>query len=71
MRGVPRDKIPWYPLIDYGKCDLCGGKPKCKEFCLHNVFEVAEENGKKLLKGLLTVWFSARRAKKFVPFQEP
>ena len=45
--GVPRDKIPWYPIIDYDKCDLCGGDPKCKEFCAHMVFGVTEEQGKK------------------------
>ncbi|MGQ9552039.1 MAG: 4Fe-4S dicluster domain-containing protein [Candidatus Bathycorpusculaceae bacterium] len=47
--GVPRDKIPWYPIIDYDKCDLCEGNPKCKEFCAHMVFEVVEEQGKKKL----------------------
>jgi NAD-dependent dihydropyrimidine dehydrogenase PreA subunit len=47
--GVPREKIPWYPIIDYSKCDLCGGNPKCKEFCMHDVFDVAEEEGRKKL----------------------
>jgi NAD-dependent dihydropyrimidine dehydrogenase PreA subunit len=47
--GVPRNKIPWYPIIDYDKCDLCGRDPECKKFCAHFVFEVVEEHGKKKL----------------------
>jgi len=47
--GIPRDKIPGYPIIDYAKCDLCSRSPKCMEFCAHNVFEVVEEQGKKKL----------------------
>jgi len=50
--GVPRSKIPWYPIINYEKCDLCAGEPggpKCKEFCAHFVFDVVEEQGEKKL----------------------
>lgn len=34
--GVPRDKIPWFPTIDYKKCDFC---MECDKFCPHRVFE--------------------------------
>jgi NAD-dependent dihydropyrimidine dehydrogenase PreA subunit len=47
--GVPRNKIPWHPIIDYEKCDLCGGDPKCIKFCAHFLFEVVEKQGKKKL----------------------
>ena len=55
--GVPRNKIPWYPIIDYekcayGKCDICADEssgPKCLEFCAHKVFAVAEEQKVKKL----------------------
>jgi len=33
--GVPREKIPWYPTIDYSKCDFC---MECDKFCPHQVF---------------------------------
>jgi NAD-dependent dihydropyrimidine dehydrogenase PreA subunit len=42
--GIPRKKIPWYPIIDYNKCISCA---KCFEFCHNQVFEVEEKNGKK------------------------
>jgi len=43
--GVPRSKIPWYPRINYEKCNLCEGypTPKCIEFCAHFVFDIVEE----------------------------
>lgn len=44
--GVPRNKIDWYPRIDYEKCDYC---MDCVEFCPHDVFEVREEEEKKLI----------------------
>lgn len=34
--GVKREKIPWYPVIDYDKCDFC---MECDKFCPHRVFE--------------------------------
>jgi len=37
--GVPRDKIPWAPTIDYEKCDFC---MECDKFCPHRVFERRE-----------------------------
>jgi len=42
--GIPRNKIPWYPTINYEKCIICG---KCVDFCHMKVFETEEEKGKK------------------------
>lgn len=28
--GIPRKEIPWFPSINYGKCDSC---KTCVEFC--------------------------------------
>jgi len=28
--GIPRKEIPWYPSIDYEKCDSC---KSCVEYC--------------------------------------
>jgi len=44
--GVPRDKIDWCPTIDYSKCNFC---MECSDFCPHHVFEVREEDEKKLI----------------------
>lgn len=44
--GVLRKKIPWYPTIDYDKCDFC---MECDEFCPHRVFERREDEEKKLV----------------------
>ena len=37
--GVPREKIPWFPTIDYSKCDFC---MECDKFCPHQVYERRE-----------------------------
>ncbi|HEX9862451.1 MAG TPA: ferredoxin family protein [Candidatus Bathyarchaeia archaeon] len=42
--GIPRKKIPWYPIIDYEKCITCG---KCVDYCHNRVFEFEEKDGKK------------------------
>jgi len=42
--GVPRNKIPWGPTIDYEKCISCG---KCVDYCKLGVFEFEEKDGKK------------------------
>lgn len=42
--GIPRGKIPWFPIIDYEKCIACG---KCVEFCPTHAFESEEKDGKK------------------------
>ena len=34
--GIPRSKIPWYPTIDYDKCQSCG---KCVEYCKLGTYE--------------------------------
>jgi len=48
--GVPRSKIPWYPKIDYEKCDLCDGDPQCLKFCPHQVYAVAGEPKKLIIE---------------------
>jgi NAD-dependent dihydropyrimidine dehydrogenase PreA subunit len=42
-RGIPRNKIPWYPSIDYEKCVGCG---RCIDYCKLGVYELDEKNGK-------------------------
>jgi NAD-dependent dihydropyrimidine dehydrogenase PreA subunit len=42
--GIPRSKIPWYPMIDYGKCASCG---KCVDYCKLGTFAFEEKNEKK------------------------
>jgi formate hydrogenlyase subunit 6/NADH:ubiquinone oxidoreductase subunit I len=42
--GIPREKIPWDPKIDYTKCTACG---KCVEFCHTQAFRTVTVNGKK------------------------
>lgn len=37
--GIPREKIPWFPVIDEEKCINCGA---CLDFCSNNVFEEGE-----------------------------
>jgi len=44
FEGVPRKKVPWYPIIDYEKCISCG---KCVDYCVFGVYEFEERNGKK------------------------
>jgi len=41
-KGIPRKKIPWYPIIDYEKCTRCG---KCVEYCTLGAFEFEEKDG--------------------------
>lgn len=42
--GIPRNKIHWYPSIDYDKCISCG---KCVEYCKFGTYEFQEKDGKK------------------------
>jgi len=44
--GAPRERIDWAPAIDYTKCDYC---MECVEFCPHQVFEVRENEEKRLI----------------------
>ena len=46
--GVPREKIPWFPTIDYEKCNYC---MECDKFCPHRVFERREAEERKLDRG--------------------
>jgi NAD-dependent dihydropyrimidine dehydrogenase PreA subunit len=41
---VTRNKIPWYPTINYEKCNRCG---TCVEFCSLGVYEFEECQGEK------------------------
>jgi NAD-dependent dihydropyrimidine dehydrogenase PreA subunit len=41
--GVSRDKVPWFPTIDYNKCNFC---MECATFCPHRVFERREGDRK-------------------------
>lgn len=43
--GVLREKIPWFPTIDYGKCNYC---MECDKFCPHGVF-LRQEGERKLV----------------------
>ena len=45
FHGIPRSKIPWYPIIDYEKCVNCG---KCVDYCKLGVYEFEEKEGKKI-----------------------
>jgi NAD-dependent dihydropyrimidine dehydrogenase PreA subunit len=42
--GIPRNKIQWYPTINYEKCVTCG---KCVDFCHMSVFATKDSEGKK------------------------
>jgi NAD-dependent dihydropyrimidine dehydrogenase PreA subunit len=44
--GVAREKIDWAPEIDYSKCNYC---MECVKFCPHQVYEVREDEEKKLI----------------------
>jgi NAD-dependent dihydropyrimidine dehydrogenase PreA subunit len=43
--GIPRNKIPWDPTIDYNKCTTCG---KCIKFCHMNTFKLENKNDQKI-----------------------
>jgi hypothetical protein len=42
--GIPRDKIPRHPTIDYEKCANYG---KCMEYCTLGTYSLKEENSKR------------------------
>lgn len=39
-KDIPREEIPWYPIIRAEKCTGCGA---CVEFCLHDVYELSDK----------------------------
>jgi NAD-dependent dihydropyrimidine dehydrogenase PreA subunit len=44
--GVQRNKLPWWPTIDYKKCNFC---MECDKFCPHDVYERNDDEDKKLI----------------------
>ncbi len=45
--NLPREKIPWFPTIDFDKCVGC---KECFNFCGNGVFEWDEENNKPIIE---------------------
>jgi len=41
-KSIPREKIPWFPTVNY---DLCAGCMQCVEFCHNGVYQWDEEEG--------------------------
>ncbi len=39
--ALPREKIPWFPTVDY---EICTGDQECFKFCKNNVFTWDEDN---------------------------
>ena len=44
--GVTRNKIPWWPTIDYEKCNFC---MECDKFCPHDVYGKIDDENRKLI----------------------
>lgn len=44
---IPREKIPWFPIIDY---DKCGGCQECFKFCKHRVYSWDEKKERPAVK---------------------
>ncbi|MEM2094674.1 MAG: 4Fe-4S dicluster domain-containing protein [Candidatus Bathyarchaeia archaeon] len=65
--GVPRSKIPWSPIIDYQKCDLCGGDPQCLKFCPHDVFGVQGNSRELVVKNPNNCVVFCRSCRKVCP----
>jgi NAD-dependent dihydropyrimidine dehydrogenase PreA subunit len=40
-KNVPREKVPWHPTVDAGKCTGCR---VCFEFCQHGVYAWDDRN---------------------------
>jgi len=38
-QGIPREQIPWFPIIDTERCDDC---LKCLDFCPYHVYETPD-----------------------------
>ncbi|HXR37818.1 MAG TPA: ferredoxin family protein [Terracidiphilus sp.] len=39
--AIPREKIPWFPTVDYG---ICTGDQECFKFCKNEVFTWDEDD---------------------------
>jgi NAD-dependent dihydropyrimidine dehydrogenase PreA subunit len=39
-RGIPREQVPWFPMLDERSCDGCD---KCLEFCSSGVYAKQED----------------------------
>ena len=44
---IPREKIPWFPKVDY---EICTGDQECFKFCKNDVFAWDEENNHPIVK---------------------
>jgi MinD superfamily P-loop ATPase len=38
-QGMPREDIPWFPMVNPERCDHC---LKCLQFCRYGVYEAVE-----------------------------
>ncbi|MGQ9665551.1 MAG: 4Fe-4S dicluster domain-containing protein [bacterium] len=47
LHDIPREKIPWFPTIDYDKCMGC---MECFNFCHNGVFEWDGEKNQPVVK---------------------
>jgi len=45
--NIPREKIPWFPTIDFDKCVGC---KECFNFCRNGVYEWDEKNNRPIIK---------------------
>ena len=43
-KGIPRNKIPWHPTIDYEKCVNCG---ICIDYCKLGVYDLIDNRAEK------------------------
>ena len=41
--GIPRKEIPWYPSIDYEKCDSC---KTCVDYCRLQTYAYNKKDGR-------------------------
>lgn len=47
FKNLPREKIPWFPTVDYEKCIGC---KECYNFCKNGVYEWDESKNKPVVK---------------------
>lgn len=45
--NIPREKIPWFPTVDY---ELCTGDQECYRFCKNDVFTWDDERKHPILQ---------------------